>query len=194
VLVGDEGRAFYQMWLETRSSGSPRLTLRPPPGFEVTVGGRDGVPLTPGTVRAAGSTLALPLSASQEVQVLYLAGFLPLELPEDGRFQIPLPQLSAPARQVEVRVLLPGDREVELSDPTRYGGVGPPPRTETPVPRTNLSNQVAGYLAIRTGIRDFLTPTPPGFRKIEAVWSALSPDLAPLELQVDDRRSRKEWF
>lgn len=191
VLVGDDGRAFYQLWLETRSSGSPRLTLTPPPGLQVLVAGRDGTSLVPA---AAGRALALPLSSSRDTQVLYLAGLLPLTLPENGPLQIPLPSLSAPARQVEVRALLPGDRRYELTDATRQGFVAPPPQTAVVVSESNLATQVARSLGVRGGLGDRLAPAPPGFVTVQAVWSALSPELSPLRLEVDDRKIRKEWF
>lgn len=191
VLVGTNGEAFYQLWLEARSSGSPRLDLTPPPGFRAIVGGRDGTSLVP---TAAAGALALPLSSSRETQVLYLAGLAPLVLPENDPVTIPLPSLSAPVRRVEVRVLLPGDRRYELADPTRAGFVGSPPRTEVVVPQTNLSSQVAGYLTVQSGLGDRLAPLPPGFATVQAVWNALSPELSPLVVEVDDRKIRKEWF
>lgn len=191
VLVGTDGEAFYQLWLEARSSGSPRLDLAPPPGFRAIVGGRDGTSLVPAS---AGGALALPLSSSSESQVLYLAGLAPLVVPDNDPVSIPLPSLSAPVRRVEVRILLPGDRRYELADPTRAGRVAPPPRTEVVVPQSNLSSQVAGYLTFQSGLGDRLAPSPPGFVTVEAVWNALSPELAPLVLEVDDRKVRKEWF
>lgn len=191
VLAGENGEVFYQLWLETRSSGSPRLTLTPPAGFRVLVGGRDGSSLVPA---AAGTDLALPLSSSRDLQVLYLAGLLPLTLPEKGPLQIPLPSLSAPARQVEVRVLLPGDRRYELADVTRRGYVSPPPQTVAVVSQSNLATQVARSVGVRDGLGERLVPAPPGFVAVQAVWSALSPELSPLRLEVDDQKIRKEWF
>lgn len=191
VLVGENGDAFYQLWLEARSSGGLRLSLTPPPGFRVVVGGRDGTSLIPA---AAGGDLALPLSSSRDTQVLYLAGLVPLGPPEDDPLRIPLPSLSAPAQRVEVRVLLPGNRRYELADATRQGIVSPPPKTEVVVSESNLSTQVSRVLSVRSRLGERLLVAPPGFATVEAVWSALSSELSPLVLEVDDRKSRKEWF
>jgi hypothetical protein len=191
VLVGETGQAFYQLWLEARSSGVLRLSLTPPPGFRVVVGGRDGSSVIPA---ADGEDLALPLSSSRETQVLYLAGLVSLGPPENDPFRVPLPSLSAPAQRVEVRVLLPGDHRYELSDATRQGIVSPPPRTEVVVSKSNLSTQVSRIVSVPGSLGERLVPAPPGFAIVQAVWSALSSELSPLVLEIDDRKIRKEWF
>ncbi|MCB1036646.1 MAG: hypothetical protein KDD47_22665, partial [Acidobacteria bacterium] len=98
VLVGESGRAFYQLWAEVRSSGAAALDVEAPAAFELTASHRDGVELTPGR---QGTSLRLPLRRADTPQIVYLAGFLPLPLPAGGgRFEVPLPSFSAPVAEV----------------------------------------------------------------------------------------------
>lgn len=194
VLAG-EGRAFYRMWLETRNTGAASLDVRPPEGFDAVLAARDGSLLTPGL---QGSSLVLPLTASEQGQVVFLSGFAPLRLPAgDGRFEIPLPSLSAPVREVEIRVLVPSRRRYELADPTRRGRVGPPPAVMTSADDSMLRQNVAQLrriIAEGFGTADDALDPPLGFQAIDAAWVALSPSVSPLVLEVSDPRSRKEWF
>src|SRR4029077_7188801 len=102
-----------------------QLTLTLPAGFELAVGSRDGIPVVPG---ATGGALAVPLLTQEAAQIVHLEGLIPLSLPKgDGTFSVPLPALSAPAAQVEVRLVVPGGRSYELSEQERLGSVSPPP-------------------------------------------------------------------
>jgi hypothetical protein len=198
VVVGEAGRAAYQLWAEVRNRGAQQLVIVPPPGFELVAGHRDGEPVSPG---AAGAGLAVPLSSGETAQVIHLAGLLPVQLPKgQGRIELPLPALSAPAGRVEVRLILPGGRGYELAEASRSGPIGLPPghaarsaRRDQVVSANMIAQQV---LSLPAGARTAsnLFPLPPGFRLLQAAWSALSPTPGPLAVRVENDKEDVEWF
>ncbi|HEX5715776.1 MAG TPA: hypothetical protein VF179_06435 [Thermoanaerobaculia bacterium] len=198
VLVGESGRAAYQLWAEVRNRGAQQLVVTPPPGFELVAGHRDGEPVSPG---AAGAGLAVPLSSGEGSQVIHLAGLLPVQLPKGkGDLSLPLPALSAPAARVEVRLVLPGGREYELAEASRAGSIGTPPghaaRSERRVQILN-SNMIAKQVLSLPDMKaasSSLFPMPPGFCQLQAVWSALSPTPGPLAVRIENDKENLEWF
>jgi hypothetical protein len=196
VLLGESGRATYELWAEVRNRGAQQLTFTLPAGFELAAGSRDGTEIATG-VAGTPQSLAVPLAAGEGAQVVHLRGVVPLHLPDGGDLAVPLPGLSAPAARVEVRALLPGGRTYTLADPGRAGSVGPPPNIPA-VPnaasanRNNLGQQV--MVAARRVEGTAPLPRPAGFVEVQAAWSALSASPAPLVLHVKSARERDGWF
>ncbi len=200
VVVGDSGRAAYQVWAEVRNRGSQQLVVTPPPGFELVAGHRDGERVSPG---AAGAALAVPLSSGEAAQVVHLAGLMPLQVPKGkGDLSLPLPALSAPAARVEVRLTLPGGRSYVIADPSRSGTVQPPPgqaeraaRRDAVVNANTIAKQVLDMpgAVVGAGATRFF-PAPPGFRRLDAVWSALSATPGPLAVRVESEKEDSSWF
>ncbi|HEX6903012.1 MAG TPA: hypothetical protein VF789_25065 [Thermoanaerobaculia bacterium] len=196
VAVGESGRASYQLWAEVRNRGAQRLSLTLPAGFTLAAGHRDGAAVTPGT---DGKTLSVPLLTQQAPQVVHLDGVVPLTLPREGSFEIPMPALSVPAAKVEVRVLLPGGRAYSLAEPARAGVVGALPRTAARGPVSELSRQVNTQLmnvnavAAASQASGFY-PHPPGFIFLDAAWSALSATPSPLAIRVEAAKEKSQWF
>lgn len=205
VAVGTSGRASYQLWAEVRNRGAQQLVVRLPAGFELTAGTRDDEPIipgiTPGTAPAGGG-LSVPLSSGEGPQVVYLGGLLPLSLPRSGGFDLPLPALSAPAARVEVRLILPGGNGYELADSSRTGFVQGPPGDKDRIARRNAilsANTMAQQVQVGPGAAPagggfFLFVRPPGFSELQAVWSALSPSPAPLDIRIEAEKEDHEWF
>ncbi len=198
VLVGESGRATYDLWAEVRNRGAQQLTFTLPAGFELAAGSRDGAEIATG-VAGSAQALAVPLAAGEGAQVVHLRGVLPLALPEAGDLTVPLPGLSAPAARVEVRALLPGGRTYTLADPGRAGTVGPPPIPSSPVAASNanaaanqLSQQVA--VAARRVVGAPPLARPAGFVEMQAAWSALSAAPAPLVFHVKSAKEKDPWF
>jgi hypothetical protein len=102
ILLGDAGVAGYQCFVEVRNSGATALSITPPPGFKLTEARRDGVVITPGS---SDKALVVPLSASDKLQLVQIAGLVPMRLPDrDGELVVPVPALSAPIKlQVKVQ-------------------------------------------------------------------------------------------
>lgn len=198
VAVGESGRAAYQVWAEVRNRGAQQLVITPPPGFELVAGHRNGEPVSPG---AAGAGLAVPLSSGEGAQVIHLAGLLPVQLPKGkGQIELPLPALSAPAARIEVRLILPGGREYALAESSRSGMVGTPPGHEARNARRDevlsanmIAKQVLSLSGVTATASSFF-PQPPGFARVQAVWSALSPTPAPLAVRVENDKEDLEWF
>jgi hypothetical protein len=200
VVVGESGRAAYQVWAEVRNRGSQQLVVTPPPGFELIAGHRDGERVSPG---ATGASLAVPLSSGEGTQVVHLAGLMPLQVPKGkGDLSVPLPALSAPAARVEVRLVLPGGRSYQIVDPSRSGSVQPPPgqaeraaRRDAVMSANNIAKQVLDMpgVTVSAGTAGFF-PAPPGFQRIDAVWSALSATPGPLPVRVEGEKEDNEWF
>ncbi len=197
VAVGEAGKASYQLWAQVRNRGAQQLTLTLPAGFELAAGSRDGAPVAPG---AAGGSLAVPLLTQEDPQVVHLEGLIPLSLPKgDGTFSVPLPALSAPAAQVEVRVVLPGGRSYELSEKARAGAVSPPPGSVARKPVSGLSRQANAQINASQGpaaseiVASFF-PVPPGFDTVQAAWSALSATPPPLAVHAETEKEKREWF
>jgi hypothetical protein len=207
VAAGESGRASYQLWAEVRNRGAQQLTVRLPAGFELVAGSRDGEPIVPGAVGPPGTagtaalpTVAVPLASAERAQVIHLQGLLPLAVPRDGQLTVPLPALSAPAARVEVRLVLPGERRYTLADATRARPVGPPPGSderEARLLQVLSSNNIAQQVLSVPGAAATaaaLFPRPPGFAAVEAAWSALSADPAPLALRIERDKEVPEWF
>lgn len=203
VVVGDSGRAAYQVWAEVRNRGSQQLVVTPPPGFELVAGHRDGERVSPGAAGGIGGSLAVPLSSGEAAQVVHLAGLMPLQVPKGrGDLSLPLPALSAPAARVEVRLVLPGGRSYAVADSSRYGTAQPPPgqteraaRRDAVLSANNIAKQVLdipGAVA-GAGAAGFF-PAPPGFRRLDAVWSALSATPGPLAVRVENEKEDNSWF
>jgi len=197
VAVGEAGKASYQLWAQVRNRGAQQLTLTLPAGFELANGSRDGNPVVPG---AAGGSLAVPLLTQEAAQVVHLEGLIPLPLPKgDGSFSVPLPALSAPAAQVEVRVVVPGGRSYELSEKARAGTVSPPPGAVARKPVSDLSRQANAQISSYQGpvaltATTAFFPVPPGFGVVQAAWSALSATPAPLAVRAETEKEKREWF
>lgn len=198
VAVGESGRAAYQLWAEVRNRGAQQLVITPPAGFELVAGHRDGEPVSPGS---AGTALAVPLSAGEGAQVIHLAGLLPVQLPKGrGQIELPLPALSAPAARIEVRLILPGGREYELAESSRSGPVGPPPghaarsaRRDEVLSMNMIAKQVLSLPGAAVTASSFF-PQPPGFARVQAAWSALSPTPGPLAVRIANDKEDLEWF
>jgi hypothetical protein len=198
VLVGESGRATYDLWAEVRNRGAQQLTLTFPAGFELAAGSRDGAEIATG-VAGVAQALAVPLAAGEGAQVVHLRGVLPLALPETGDLTVPLPGLSAPAARVEVRALLPGGRTYTLADPGRAGTVGPPPVSSSPTVAANASaaaNQLSQQVAVVTRRVAGAPPLgrPAGFVEMQAAWSALSASPASLVFHVKSAKEKDPWF
>jgi hypothetical protein len=200
VVVGESGRAAYQVWAEVRNRGSQQLVVTPPPGFELVAGRRDGEPVSPG---AAGAGLAVPLSSGEGAQIVHLAGLVPLQVPKGkGELSLALPALSAPAARVEVRLVLPGGRSYSLADGSRAGTVQAPPgqaeraaRRDAVMSANVIAKQVLDLPgAAARSAASTLFPQPPGFLRLEAAWSALSATPGPLVVRVQSDKEDKEWF
>ncbi|HEX4961110.1 MAG TPA: hypothetical protein VF173_09765 [Thermoanaerobaculia bacterium] len=199
VVVGEAGRASYQLWAEVRNRGAQQLTFAMPAGFELAASQRDGAAVTPG--KAAGGGLSVPLLTQDAAQVVHLSGLLPLALPrDDGPLQVPVPSLSAPAARVEVRVSLPGGHSYKLADATRAGIISAPPGTAPRKPVAGMAKQVDAqvnsslpYSPAPSSVAAFFVP-PPGFSEIRAGWSALSATPAPLVLRAEAEKERPQWF
>jgi hypothetical protein len=202
VAAGASGRAAYQLWAEVRNRGAQQLGVTLPAGFELVAASRDGEPVAVGVIGGSGSGgsvgLSVPLQSSEETQVVHLSGLLPLALPERGDLQVPLPALSAPAGRVEVRLILPGDREAALADPARAAAVGAPrqPGARNAAASSNaLAKQVlASTLTAGPGGGIYLFPLPPGFQVISAGWNALSANPLPLTIHIKTAKESTSWF
>ncbi len=197
VAVGEAGKASYQLWAQVRNRGAQQLTLTLPAGFELAAGSRDGTPVSPG---AAGGSLAVPLLTQEDPQIVHLEGLIPLSLPKGGgSFSVPLPALSAPAAQVEVRLVVPGGRSYELSEKARAGTVSPPPGSVARKPVSDLSRQANVQInayqgpAAPAAVSSFF-PIPPGFGVVQAAWSALSATPPPLAVHAETEKEKREWF
>lgn len=199
VAVGEAGRASYQLWAEVRNRGAQQLSFSLPAGFELAAARRDGVAVTPGT--AAGGAVAIPLLTQEAAQVVHFSGLVPLSVPRDGgSLEIPIPGMSAPAARVEVRVVLPGGRTYTLADPTRAGGVSPPPGMAARKAVAEMARQVdmqvnssVLFVPVQVSSAGFFV-RPPGFVEIGASWSALSANPAPLTLRAEEEKERLQWF
>ena len=150
---------------------------------------------------ASGNGLAVPLSSGEGSQVIHLAGLLPVQLPKGkGEISLPLPALSAPAARVEVRLILPGGREYSLAEASRAGSVGLPPghaarsaRRDEVLSANMIAKQVLSLPTV-AATSSSLFPHPPGFCRLQAVWSALSPTPGPLAIRVENDKEDLEWF
>ncbi len=199
VVIGEAGRASYQLWAEVRNRGAQQLTFAMPAGFELAAAQRDGAAVTPGT--AAGGGLAVPLLTAEAAQVVHLSGLLPLGLPrDDGKLEVPLPSLSAPAARVEMRVILPGGHSYKLADTARAGAISLPPTTAARKAVGGMARQVNAQMSsvlpnspLPASVAAFFA-APPGFSEIHASWSALSATPAPLVLRAEVEKEKPQWF
>ena len=200
VVVGEAGRASYQLWTEVRNRGAQHLSLTLPAGFELVEAQRDGVAVVPGI---ASGAVTVPLLTQEATQIVHLLGVVPFPLPGgEGSFEVPLPALSAPAGTVEVRVVLPGGRIYELADATRAGFVLPPPRVAARSMANVMARQVAwsprAVSASNAGgvgaSNASLLACPPGFVQVGASWSALSATPSALSVKARNRKENPEWF
>ncbi|MCP3960207.1 MAG: hypothetical protein GY719_20375 [bacterium] len=192
AVVGEAGETAYQLWAEVRNRGAARLTFELPAAAEMIAGSRDGHRLVPGR---DGNAWTVPLAVHGERQVIYLASVVPLDMPsEEGRFELPLPGLSAPASRLEVRVALPGERRYELTERGRRGVVGEPPATPNAGKAGRLAKALGGAANGSAGAAAELFPRPPGFSLIEASWSALSTNPTALEIRVSKDSDKRGWF
>lgn len=199
VVIGEAGRASYQLWAEVRNRGAQQLTFAMPVGFELAAAQRDGAAVTPGT--AAGGGLSVPLLTAEAAQVVHLSGLLPLALPRgDGKLEVLLPSLSAPAARIEMRVVLPGGHSYRLSDAARAGLISAPPGTTARKRAAGMARQVDAQVnsslpnsPVPAAVAAFFA-SPPGFSEIHASWSALSATPAPLVLHAELEKERPQWF
>ncbi len=201
VAAGEAGRASYQVWAAVRNRGAANLAVSLPAGFQLSAASRDGVPVPPGV--GADQALLVPLGSRDAPQVVHLAGLIPWPLPGDGggKLQVPLPALSAPAAGVWVRALLPGDRTYTLADATRATAAATfaPPMPVAVGSRSAPAADLAGQMTLRPAAGAALDGGAPtalgsGFVEIDAAWSALSSNPAPLLLQVAARKEKASWF
>lgn len=199
VVVGESGRASYQLWMEVRNRGAQHLSLTLPAGFELVEAQRDGQTVVPGAAPAGAgpeSALAVPLLTQDVPQVVHLMGVLPFPLPKgDGGFEVPLPALSAPAARVDVRVVLPGGSTYQLVDATRAGLVAPPPQSAARSVENSMARQVSwSPRAASAALRPTLLATPPGFIQVGASWSALSATPSALAFKARQEKESSPWF
>jgi hypothetical protein len=198
VMVGASGRAAYQVWAEVRNRGAQQLGVNLPAGFELVSSARDGAPVAVGSMGGSGG-LAVPLQTGEATQIIHLAGLLPLTLPPGSAdFPVPLPALSAPAARVEVRLILPGERPATLADPSRAGGVKPPPQLGVRKDAVNV-NAIAKQVLANTssvvpGGGSGLFFRPPGFAEVFAGWNALSANPLPLVIRIKTEKESPSWF
>jgi hypothetical protein len=217
ILVGESGRASYQLWAEVRNRGAEQLAFRFPAGFELVAALRDGVAIAPGVpaasappagggaaAPAADRVLAVPLAATGRAQVVFLQGVLPLAMPDArggrGDLALPLPALSAPAARIEVRALLPGGRTYTLADAARASVVASPPSFAVVAPGADAAAPGA-FGGLARQVQAAAPPAtaeplarPAGFAEVDAVWSALSSSAAPLIVHVQSGKERPSWF
>jgi hypothetical protein len=193
AILGETGRAAYECWAVVRSSGTTEIALKPPPGFEMLRVERDGIEVQPG---ASDGGLVVPLAAGSETQLVHVAGLLgDLALPEKGELALALPGASAPIASVEVQVSLPADRQYELAQQERRSGLGP-----EPVARSGNKGQggVLAMLAPRSAARATREPAPfeagAASTTVQAAWSAMTQQPAPLVIRVKPRRQKERWF
>jgi hypothetical protein len=197
VAAGEAGRAVYQVWALVRNRGSADLALALPPGFELQLASRDGVPMPPGVAPDRG--LTVPLLTREAPQLVHLAGLIPFTLPGGrGDLSVPLPALSAPAARIEMRLLLPGGRAYVLADPTRAAAVTPPP-VAAAAPARPKARDLAAHLQLLPLAAPILdrgafTQLPAGFVELAAGWSALTASPAPLAVHVAVKKEKEPWF
>jgi hypothetical protein len=211
AVLGEAGRASYQLWAAVRNHGAQALTIKLPAGFELEEASRDGlsivpgapgtggsiVPGAPGSVADAAAGFVVPLLTRDTPQLIYVSGVLPLALPRgNGDLAVPLPALSAPAARLEVRVLLPAaGRSYALADPSRAGDGGPPPRPIAAAkPATAIGKQLLTKRGQAAGVAASPLSRPIGFAELLASWSALSANPAPLAIHVKSAKEDNPWF
>ena len=199
VVIGEDGRAAYQMRVFVRNRGGRLLQIRPPAGFRWITAARDGVPILPG---ATSDGLAVALESDEIQRRLFLFGDVALELPADGRLQVPLASFSAPVAKVEVHLMLPPGWTGTLVDAARAGEISPVDltvgrRTRVDEEKLIQSNAIAGQLArygtVRTSSEGNLR-RPPGFSDLTAAWSALSDAPRALEVELRSTKEDRSWF
>ena len=199
ALVGASGQAAYQLWADVRSSGATAVIIAPPAGLELVSVERDDTPVLPGTSEKG---LVIPLGAGSGVQRIHVVGLISgLAVPEEGDLALPMPSSSAPFGQVEVAVRLPGDRSYTLANPERAGEIvgltssSPPfvPRGKKAGAAVDLSALVADA-ATRSRRASSYFASPANSALVQARWSALTGNLAPLVLRVKPSREKEEWF
>ena len=192
VLLGEDGRTLYRTWVETRNAGATELAVRLPDGATLIDAKRDGLAAIPGR---RGGELVLPLAAHERTQILQLDALTTLAVPDDGRFDLPLPGLSAPASRVEVRVLVSSSRGVTLVNPLLASAVSAPATPHARTISTSLARQLNAAVDLSTEALEngFLAP-PLGWTALEATWNALVSNPQPLALEVRRLPARREWF
>lgn len=188
VLVGEHGRAFYQVWAVVRSNGAPDLDFRLPGDARLVASRRDAVAARLGLRQGAWVT---PLVSRDAEQILFWAAEVDLPWPRggDGRLEIPIPALSSPISTVEVRAALPGAFRYDWVDPSRRGAIGGPPGFASEP--SSGDNQLARQFQANTlqkasprGETSSFQPLPGGFQVLAATWSALDTAPSPLVLTV----------
>lgn len=192
VLLADDGRAYYRTWVETRNAGATELAIRMPGGARLIDARRDGQPAIPGR---RGEELVLPLAAHERPQILQLEAMTSVALPSRGRFDLPIPSLSAPASRVEVRIIAGTHHGLSLSNPKLEDSVSAPSQPITRAISTSLAQQLNAFVDLDSApaVEGFLVP-PLGWTVLEATWNALVSDPGPLALELDRPRELKEWF
>ncbi len=190
VLLGAGGRAFYQVWAETRSAGVTDLRLTLPAGASLVAASRDGLPVVPGE---AGGAWVLPLASLPRAQVLYVAALVPASALTGSSLAVPLPQLSAPATRVEARLLLPGGRRYRFTEAGRVGQVMPPPQMAATKEASELAQRLNQALAVKRDERTGFLAPPPGYTLLQASWSALASTLPPLTLETETIVAKEVW-
>ena len=167
VLVGEAGRGAYQYWAVVRSSGALSLTVKPPEGFELVAAERSGRRITPGQ---SADGIVVPLSAGPEAQIVFLSGLMNFAPPpEKGLFEVPIPALSAPVARVEVRAVLPGERNYKIVSDNVHPRIGGAPTSSW-----------------------FTVPT--GHHVVTGSWSALTAQPSPLSIRAKSKRDKRRWY
>jgi hypothetical protein len=109
-----------------------------------------------------------------------------------------LPQLSAPASEVHLRLLLPGGHQYTLADPSRAGDFGMlPTPTVTPTRAVDDSSllSILHTTALVAGPQGGAPIAPPlGFIELNARWTALNAEPAPLSVRVRQAEEKPSWF
>lgn len=187
VLVGEHGRAYYQIWAVVRANGAPDLALELPAGARLVDSRRDG---TPARLGQRGAAWVSPLVSRDSEQVLFWSAeaLLPWPTTDGGRLEIPIPHSSSPISTVEVRASLPAPFRYDWVDPSRRGNVGEPPQPVLEGAGSSSLNRLlhAGVGRKRPRPKGGVDwqPLPSGFQILTASWSSLDTTPSPLVLNV----------
>lgn len=186
VLVGEHGRAFYQVWAVVRANGAPDLDFHLPGAARLVASRRDGTPARLGLRHGAW---VAPLVSRDSEQILFWSAEIDLSWPRGGgRLEIPMPALSSPISTIEVRAGLPGGFRYEWLDPSRRGVIGGPPAAAAEKAGANelgrqfMANTIQKF--VPAGESGGFQPLPGGFQHLEATWSTLGTAPSPLVLTV----------
>lgn len=166
VTLGSSQQAFYQVWFEVYNNGAGRLQFALPEGAQWTNVTRDHQ-----MIQAAGMGrfVSVPLRAAPETkQIVHCSAIVPLGLPRDGEFRLPLPSCSAPMAQIRLGLVAPPGLRLKASDDKPVMAFSPPSQAELIIPQ--------------------------GFQQKAYGWNAMAGELEPVTISVDEKRTREDWL